>query len=317
VKVSVLMAVYNGEEYLPTAIDSILAQTFPNFELVIVEDGSTDSTPTILARYAAQDARIKIVPNAQNIGLTRSLNRGLAACSGELIARQDADDVSLPYRLVEQVEYMDAHPQTALLSGDIEIIDPNGTPIYTRHHAAAPAVIRWRMLFYNAVGGHSQVMFRREDARALGGYAENRRYSQDYDLWLRLMERGEVVILPRVWLQFRHHTASISNQKRAEQERISLEDSQTAQAALLGEHLPLERVQALRGFFLEPFPPVNQAGTVHRDLSRLYRAFPLRGRGVRRTLAARFRAWARSVSGRRRPPQKLRLWAYACWWGAR
>jgi glycosyltransferase involved in cell wall biosynthesis len=96
-KVSVVLAVYNGAQYVDQAVDSILAQTFTDFELVIVNDGSTDQTPHILATY--QDPRIVIVDNAQNLGLTKSLNRGIRASCGELIARQDADDASLPDRL--------------------------------------------------------------------------------------------------------------------------------------------------------------------------------------------------------------------------
>ncbi len=112
-RVNVIMAVFNGEQYLQEAIESILRQTFDNFEFVIIDDGSTDKTVEILNRFS--DERIKRLTNESNIGLTRSLNRGIRFSRGEYIVRQDADDVSLPERLAKQVAYLDAHSMVGLV----------------------------------------------------------------------------------------------------------------------------------------------------------------------------------------------------------
>src|SRR4051794_29608800 len=112
-KVTVLLAVYNGERYLREAIDSILGQTFQDFEFLIINDGSTDSTREIILSY--HDPRIRLVDNEDNIGQTRSLNRGLALAAGQFVARQDADDISEPERLASQVAFLEIHPEVVLL----------------------------------------------------------------------------------------------------------------------------------------------------------------------------------------------------------
>ena len=125
-RVSVVVCVYNGEDFLRESIDSILSQTFADFELLILDDASIDSTPQILSECAAQDQRIRLAQNEQNLGLTKSLNKCLALARGEYVARQDADDVSLPERLAKQVEAMDARPELAALGAWVEVIDEQG-----------------------------------------------------------------------------------------------------------------------------------------------------------------------------------------------
>ena len=125
-KVSVLMCVYNRETYLQQAIDSILAQTFRDFEFVIVNDGSIDNSWQILNEYSEKDSRIVLIDNKKNIGLEKSLNKGLAATKGEYVARQDADDISLPNRLQLQVDYLENHPEIGALGSSIEFINSQG-----------------------------------------------------------------------------------------------------------------------------------------------------------------------------------------------
>lgn len=317
--VSVLMAVHNGERYLREAIESILTQTFTAFEFLIVNDASTDRTAAMLADYAAHDARLRLLTNPHNLGLTKSLNIGLKAAQGDLIARQDADDRSKPYRLAEQVAYMQDHPEVALLSGDLDFIDAQGQPIGRQHRAADPLVAAWYMLFYNRLGGHSQVMFRRQVALALGGYAEDLRYSQDYEFWLRLMGAGQLALQPRAWVEWRQHSENISQGKAHEQEKTSLEVSQAALARLLDEKLALEEIAQLRRFWLEPFPENQAAPAVHHRLKQLYRAFLARHGSaaageIRRCTAERFARWARSISLRRDPFAKWRVLRYALIW---
>ncbi len=321
-RISVVMSVYNGERYLAQAINSILNQTYTDFEFIILDDCSTDSTTQILQTYT--DTRLKIVRNPQNLGLTKSLNLGLQMAQGDYIARQDADDISMPTRLAEQVEFLDAHPEIVLVSGNIEQIDADGKKIGFLNRAAPSDWVRWYMLFYNHVSGHSQVMFRRAAALQVGGYNEERRYSQDYELWLKLLTLGEIAMLPRTWLQWRTHGANISTQKFAEQENLSLRDSQHALSTLLGRELELTRVAHLRGFWLEPFPPVADSARIHTLIQEIYGGFSPslfteRGQGgeVTTAIAERFFRWARSVSIRRNPLDKLRLWSYAWRWQLR
>ena len=316
-KVSVLIAVHNGERYLQAAIESILGQDFADFECIIVDDGSIDDTPRMLAGYS--DSRVRVLYNAENIGLTKSLNRGLNAAKGEYIARQDADDLSLPNRLREQVTYLDTHPEAMLVTGNLEIIDADGKSLGVQKRAAPPDIVKFRMLFYNHVGGHSQVMFRREAALDVGGYDESRRYSQDYDLWLRLLNRGEIAILPRVWLQWRQHEGGISSEKFAEQEQISLALSQEALKRVTGTDFSLETVARLRQFWLEPFPASKYAPTISAEMYRLLRAFvaanPTANEAtLRQDIAAQFMGWTRSISVRKNPRGKIRVFWIALRW---
>ena len=129
-KVTVLMAVYNGERYLRDAVESILCQTFRDFQFLIINDGSTDNTRDLILSY--DDARIVLVDSEHNVGQTRSLNRGLELAAGELIARQDADDISEPDRLAKQVAFLERHPEVALLGTWYKEIDVQGTVIGKR-----------------------------------------------------------------------------------------------------------------------------------------------------------------------------------------
>src|SRR5688572_1551532 len=119
--ISVLMSVYNGASYLPESVESILAQTFTDFEFIIIDDCSVDETPQILNTYAQGDSRIRIIRNPENKGLTASLNIGLAEAQGKYVARQDADDISLPQRFEKQIQSLEGNPKSVLASSNIGI----------------------------------------------------------------------------------------------------------------------------------------------------------------------------------------------------
>jgi len=184
--VSVLMAVYNGERYVAEAVESILAQTYRDFEFVIVDDGSTDGSRNVIERHS--DSRIRLVPSAENSGLAAALNRGLAVCRGFLVARQDADDVSEPDRLARQVAYLEAHPDVAVVGSWYRKIDPEGQDLGLRRLACEPLDVRWAMLFHCPLI-HSAVMFRRAPLVERGWeYDSSIKYGEDYALWSRVME---------------------------------------------------------------------------------------------------------------------------------
>ena len=183
--VTVLMSTHNDLSFLPEAVDSILAQTLTDFEFLIVDDGSTDGSGAYLA--GLRDPRVRVLRNAANEGLTRSLNRGLNEAAGRYVARMDADDVALPGRLARQVEFLEANPELGLLGTARVLIDEAGGEV-----AGGPAVcgslrVRWKMLLGNAFA-HPTVMLRRSALERHGlRYDESFRTAQDYELWTRLL----------------------------------------------------------------------------------------------------------------------------------
>lgn len=207
-RVTVLMAVFNGEPYLGEAMRSVLSQSYRDFEFLIIDDGSTDRTREIIDEFG--DPRVRVLRNEQNIGLTRSLNRGLGQAHGEFVARQDADDVSSPDRLAEQVTFLDVHPTTALVGSWYRDIDARGNVIAERQLPCESIEVRWALRFANLFV-HSSTIWRREAVtQAVGVYNESFVYAQDYDYWLRIADRFAVAIMPESLVGYRTHSASMT-----------------------------------------------------------------------------------------------------------
>jgi len=212
-KVTVLMSVYNGEKYLREAIDSILKQTFKDFEFLIINDGSTDSTAEILKSY--QDPRIKIINNEKNVGLTKSLNEGLKLAKGEYIARMDADDISMPERLQKQVNILERKPDLGVVGTWCYIIDEKDNIKYEVKDDRNPVILRWKLLFDN-VFVHSSVMMRKKAYEDNGGYNLELEASQDYDLWSRIAKEWQIGLVPRIlchWRERTEHSITIEKNK--------------------------------------------------------------------------------------------------------
>ena len=222
-RVSLLMGVYNGEEYLAEAMDSILSQTLSDFELIVVDDGSTDGSPKRLADYAARDKRVRVVTQ-KNAGLTAALNAAAKLANAPLLARMDPDDVALPTRLAEQVAFMDAHPEITLLGTRVILIDPYGTayqyPLHPLTHEEIDAKLMqgegWAIV-------HPVAMMRREAFERVGGYDERFRTSQDFDLWLRMAETGRLANLETPLLKYRQHLASANFAKAEQQKKLKVQ----------------------------------------------------------------------------------------------
>jgi len=212
-EVTVLMPVYNGERYLREAIESILRQTFTDFEFLIIDDGSTDGSAATVKGY--NDGRIRLVENEQNIGLTRSLNRGLHLARGEYIARMDADDISLPERLAEQARHLDQHPEVAVATSGWELIDECGQSLARHSHPLSSEEIYYFLTFFNCVH-HSSVLFRKDFVMRLGGYDEAVKYSQDYDLWLKVSRLAKIAMSKKVLTRFRLSESSVSSRFKAD-----------------------------------------------------------------------------------------------------
>lgn len=217
VGISVLCAVYNGERHLEAAIRSVLGQSHREFEFIIVNDGSTDGTAQLLERWARQDARVLVV-HQENLGLAAALNRGLRLARGELIARQDADDVSLPRRIERQAAFLRRHPAYWVVGCHYLKIDEHGTLLGQSRPPARDLAIKIRLLDRNAVG-HPCAMFRRREILALGGYDERWRCAQDYELWCRVALTAKLSNLREPLVMRREHAARVGVQRLDEQTR--------------------------------------------------------------------------------------------------
>ena len=207
--VSVVMAVYNAGDFLAEAVESVLEQTFGDFEFVIVDDGSTDGSAAKLAAYAAADRRVRVLTQA-NAGLVASLNRGIEQSRAVLIARMDADDVCRPDRLARQVRFMEEHPEVVLLGGGYELIDGAGRALRAFEPPADDGSLQRLCLAGLTPISHPLAMFRRDAALSVGGYDPAYATAEDLDLWLRLGEVGRLACLPGVILGYRMHAKSMS-----------------------------------------------------------------------------------------------------------
>ncbi|MDQ1238384.1 MAG: hypothetical protein QG577_569, partial [Thermodesulfobacteriota bacterium] len=220
-KVTVLMSVFNGIEYLERAVESILNQSFRDFEFVIINDGSTQPVIPVIERYS--DARVVLI-NQENKGLTSSLNRGLSLARGDYIARMDSDDISLPNRLEIQWAAMESDPSLDLVGSFYEVIDRSGKVCEVKTLIQDTAYRLWRLQFHN-VYGHGTVMLRKTKVLTAGGYDEKLTFAQDYDLWSRLCVLDNTLIVPKVLYQYRlvdqgtqssvaHYYAQLANAAR-------------------------------------------------------------------------------------------------------
>lgn len=187
-KVSVVMSVYNDAVYLGEAIESILNQTFTDFEFLIINDGSTDGSRAVILFYA--DPRVRLVDNEVNLGLPASLNKGIRLAKGEYIARQDADDVSLPDRLAQQVAFLDAHSDVTVVGCWWEHIDVDGDVFATGEIPNSNTIIKAKLIPNILKFPHGCIMIHREALVRIGGYDGRFRFTQDLDVWLRMVKEG-------------------------------------------------------------------------------------------------------------------------------
>ncbi len=215
-RVTVLLPVYDAERYLAEAVESILAQTFTDFELLAIDDGSRDGSVALLERYARRDPRVRLVSRA-HAGLVATLNAGLSLARGALVARMDADDVALPRRLEIQVARLDRDPDLLCVGGAYEVIDAKGRRIDLVRPPEAPDQILAAALEGRSPICHPTALYRRERVLAVGGYDLAAPVAQDYDLWLRLMDIGPLANVSEVVLRLRYHAHSVSEREQAKQ----------------------------------------------------------------------------------------------------
>lgn len=254
-EVTVLLAVHNGEKYLKQAVDSILEQTFADFEFLIVDDASSDRTPHILAGY--QDPRLRIVRNETNLGLTASLNRGLKEARGTYIARMDADDISLNERLEKQLRCFVEQPGIGAAAGWAQKIDEHGKSLGRWDSPHDPEEIYYLLNFRNCLT-HSTMMFKRDIVLDIGGYDERMRRAQDYELWYRLSKVTKIFQLKDVLVRWRQTGENISASAKNEQDETARNLAKKNLEALVDMSLTDGEIAALQ------FNLANEAADINR-----------------------------------------------------
>jgi glycosyltransferase involved in cell wall biosynthesis len=217
--VSVLMSCYNAARWVEEAIQSVLNQTFADFEFIIVDDGSTDDTLNILHRKAALDPRFVIIAKA-NTGLGDSLNAGIHRARGEWIARLDADDVWEPTRLARQIERARADASLVFIGTGLVIIDENGVRQATHRYPTEHAGLLRHLRQVRRFPPHSSALYRSEAVRLVGGYRTRIRRAQDWDLWLRLSTLGHLACIPEPLVRIRKHATQVSHEDSGRRQRV-------------------------------------------------------------------------------------------------
>lgn len=217
-QVSILLPVYNAAQYILKAVDSILQQSLTDFELILIDDGSSDGTEQLVRQLAAKDQRIHLVQRPRK-GLIATLNEGLALARSPLIARMDADDIAFPERLAVQYAYMNSHPDLLAVGSYVMFMDDQDTMYRKKTFPRGKEILeafRWGCPLV-----HPAVMMRTDAVREVGGYLSEFPSAEDYALWIRLLSLGNVDTIPKVLLAYRVHSSSISH-AHARQQRDSI-----------------------------------------------------------------------------------------------
>ena len=271
-RVSVVMSVYNGERYLHKAVESILDQTFANFEFIIINDGSTDSTGGILRRYEEIDERVRVF-SQENLGLIASLNKGCRLARGEYIARMDADDISLPDRLAKQVHYMETHAEIGVLGTWVEYIDESGKTYGQWRTPAQSGLVGWSLIFGTCLA-HPTVIMRSNVLENLNYYRREALHVEDYDLWTRASFSTRIANLPEVLLKRRNREDSICSQRSDTQEENVVKVMHSITERLLGSDVSTESISYLRRTVAGPsLKSVEEIEGVANLIQRLYQAY--------------------------------------------
>jgi len=221
--VSVLMPAYNAQKYIGEAIESILNQTYKDFELIIIDDNSSDTTWKTILRYQKKDLRIHAYRNEKNLKLSNTLNKGIALAKGKYIARMDADDWSYPDRLQKQVSFMEKHPKVGIVGGAMEIMKADGSVVAKREYNLTDAEIR-KYLFIYSPYSHPLVMLRKNILLKTDLYNTIYNPAEDYDLYFQIGMYSQFANLPDTLLRYRviENSMTTGNTKQMELKTIEI-----------------------------------------------------------------------------------------------
>lgn len=206
-RVSVILPIYNAMSFIANAVESILAQTYQDFELILIDDCSTDGTIEILNKFV--DTRIQLIKNTSNLGLVGSLNKGLTIASGEYIARMDHDDIAMPFRFDRQIKFLDKYPEISILGTGYRLVDASGKLGVAYIPPESHDEVEWALSFICPLA-HPTVMMRRNVVELAGGYLESASYAEDYDLWERLSHNSRFANIADPLLLLRKHSSNMS-----------------------------------------------------------------------------------------------------------
>lgn len=264
-EITVLLCVFNGAAHLREAIDSVLLQSFKDFELLLIDDGSTDETPAIVKTIS--DRRIRSIRHDTNCGLIIRLNEGLEEASGRYVARMDADDLCHEERLNRQFQFLESHPEVGVVGSAVRIIDGKGRGRIVYQYPKDHEVIDWVMPFVCPLV-HPSVMMRRDLVRSVGGYAASAVHAEDYDLWERLLPWTRLANLPQPLLNLRKHDASVTVRHATVHRDTILAVSSKGMMRRLGRPVSMAVVDGLRRGGTCCSSAVSEAATVLIELYR-------------------------------------------------
>lgn len=280
-EIDVLITVYNGEAFISQTIDSVISQTFSNWRLLVVDDKSTDRTAQIVQDYAHRDSRISLIPGHHR-GIAAAANVGLKEIRAPLVARLDADDIAQPERLEIQHDHLHKHPELLAIGSDVQLIDENNKPLRCRHQLSGPARIKETLGLRNCII-HPSSMVRTEALRRIGGYREKFRNAEDYDLWLRISEIGEIDNLPQSLTLYRRHGSQItapSNTRRltlysvaAAVDHFLRSSGMSEEECLIDETAPDDIAEKL-ALLYRTKPRPNDVRAINRHAIRFLRVSP-------------------------------------------
>ena len=243
-EISAILPVYNGEDHLEECITSVLNQTFKNFEFIIVDDASTDSTPQILKDFANSDDRVKVITHNNNQKQTAAANTAINNAKGKYLARMDADDVALPNRFEKQYSYLEDNLECGMVGSWTETIDESGNIVGQWQTATSNGILKWNLLFGTSFA-HSSVMMRTHIVRDVGLYQSPE--AEDYDLWSRISRVSEVANIPEVLQQKRVWSGQLALKVPQETRDCVIEIMQkNIKHRLADDHLTLDFIRNIR-----------------------------------------------------------------------
>lgn len=262
--VSVLLPVYNAESYVAEAIESILNQTYKNFEFIIVNDGSTDRSEEVILSFS--DERIRYYRNEVNLGLIGTLNKSISLSSGKYLARMDNDDICLPERLAKQVAFLESHPEVGVLGTAFYNIDKTGEIFSETAFPSQHILLCWSLCFFSPLA-HPTVLMRRELVQREGGYKVGIVHSEDYDFWCRLSSKTKLSNLQDVLFKLRKHEMNSSSLFDTTQFNNSIIVSREMISKIVNEDIPEDLV---RNLWKKDIKSIDEAERIAGLIKKIY-----------------------------------------------